>query len=130
MSWQGCKDEYVMNIADIFIRCPIMSLLENQLSTIAGVDSMTSTNGIGTTRITLQFTLDRDIDAAAQDVQAAISLAIRSLPKDMPTPPSFRKVNPAEQPDYADSGLPVINSMHVREGEVVLADMAYLEAQT
>jgi HAE1 family hydrophobic/amphiphilic exporter-1 len=72
--------------------------LENQLSTIAGVDSMTSTNGVGTTRITLQFNLDRDIDAAAQDVQAAISLAIRSLPKDMPTPPSFRKVNPADQP--------------------------------
>ena len=72
--------------------------LENQLSTIAGVDSMTSTNGVGTTRITLQFNLDRDIDAAAQDVQAAISLAIRSLPKNMPTPPSFRKVNPADQP--------------------------------
>ncbi|MBT0663621.1 efflux RND transporter permease subunit [Geobacter pelophilus] len=72
--------------------------LENQLSTIAGVDSMTSTNGVGTTRITLQFNLDRDIDAAAQDVQAAISLAVRSLPKDMPAPPSFRKVNPADQP--------------------------------
>ncbi|MBT0652459.1 efflux RND transporter permease subunit [Geomobilimonas luticola] len=72
--------------------------LENQLSTIAGVDSMTSTNGIGSTRITLQFNLDRDIDAAAQDVQAAISLAIRFLPKNMPTPPSFRKVNPADQP--------------------------------
>jgi HAE1 family hydrophobic/amphiphilic exporter-1 len=72
--------------------------LENQLSTIAGVDSMTSTNGVGTTRITLQFNLDRDIDAAAQDVQAAISLAIRSLPRNMPMPPSFRKVNPADQP--------------------------------
>jgi len=72
--------------------------LENQLSTIAGVDSMTSANGIGSTRITIQFSLDRDIDAAAQDVQAAISLATRSLPKDMKTPPSFRKVNPADQP--------------------------------
>jgi HAE1 family hydrophobic/amphiphilic exporter-1 len=72
--------------------------LENQLSTIAGVDSMTSANGIGTTRITIQFTLDRDIDAAAQDVQAALSLATRDLPKNMPTPPSFRKVNPADQP--------------------------------
>ena len=72
--------------------------LENQLSTIAGVDSMTSTSGIGSTSITLQFTLDRDIDAAAQDVQAAISLATRQLPKDMTTPPSFRKVNPADQP--------------------------------
>ena len=72
--------------------------LENELSTIPGVDSMTSTNGVGTTRITLQFSLDRDIDAAAQDVQAAISLATRSLPKDMKTPPSSRKVNPADQP--------------------------------
>ena len=72
--------------------------LENELSTIPGVDSMTSSNGVGTTRITLQFSLDRDIDAAAQDVQAAISLATRSLPKDMKTPPSSRKVNPADQP--------------------------------
>jgi len=72
--------------------------LENQLSTIAGVDSMTSTNGVGTTRITLQFNLDRSIDAAAQDVQTAISAASRSLPKNMTTPPSFRKVNPADQP--------------------------------
>src|SRR5512140_1448023 len=72
--------------------------LENQLSTIAGVDSMTSTNGIGSTRITLQFTLDRGIDAAAPDVQAAVSLAIRFLPKNMPSPPSYRKVNPAAQP--------------------------------
>jgi hydrophobic/amphiphilic exporter-1 (mainly G- bacteria), HAE1 family len=72
--------------------------LENQLSTIAGVDSMTSTNGVGSTRITLQFNLDRDIDAAAQDVQAAISAATRTLPKNMPTPPAFRKVNPADQP--------------------------------
>ena len=72
--------------------------LENQLSTIAGVDSMTSSSGIGSTSITLQFALERDIDAAAQDVQAAISLATRQLPKDMTTPPSFRKVNPADQP--------------------------------
>ena len=72
--------------------------LENQLSTIAGVDSMTSSSGIGSTSITLQFALDRDIDAAAQDVQAAISLATRQLPKDMTTPPSFRKVNSADQP--------------------------------
>src|SRR5512146_695747 len=72
--------------------------LENQLSTIAGVDSMTSANSIGSTRITIQFNLERDIDAAAQDVQTAISQAIRFLPKNMPTPPSFRKVNPADQP--------------------------------
>jgi len=72
--------------------------LERQFSTIAGVDSMSSTNGIGNTSITLQFNLNRDIDAAAQDVQTAISSALRQLPQDMPTPPTFRKVNPADQP--------------------------------
>jgi hydrophobic/amphiphilic exporter-1 (mainly G- bacteria), HAE1 family len=72
--------------------------LERQFSTISGVDSMTSTSGLGTTRITLQFVLDRDIDAAAQDVQTAIAQAVRSLPPDMPSPPSYRKVNPADAP--------------------------------
>ncbi len=72
--------------------------LEKQFSTIAGIDSMTSTNGNGYTRITIQFDLSRDIDAAAQDVQAAISSASRQLPHSMPAPPSFRKVNPADQP--------------------------------
>ncbi|KPK44262.1 MAG: acriflavine resistance protein B, partial [Nitrospira bacterium SM23_35] len=72
--------------------------LEREFSTIAGIDSMTSTNGNGITQITLQFALDRDIDAAAQDVQAAIAKAARQLPKDMPSPPSYRKVNPADQP--------------------------------
>ncbi len=72
--------------------------LEKQFSTIAGIDSMTSVNGIGSTSITLQFDLDRDIDAAAQDVQAAISVTQRQLPRDMPNPPSYRKVNPADSP--------------------------------
>ena len=72
--------------------------LERQFSTIAGIDSMTSSNTLGRTQITLQFTLDRDIDAAAQDVQAAITQASRQLPSDMPSPPSYRKVNPADQP--------------------------------
>src|SRR6185436_19264349 len=72
--------------------------LEKQLSTIAGIDNMTSTSAQGTTQITIQFSLDRNIDAAAQDVQAAISLAQRQLPPGMPTPPSYRKVNPADQP--------------------------------
>jgi HAE1 family hydrophobic/amphiphilic exporter-1 len=71
--------------------------LERQFSTIAGLDSMTSTSGTGTTRITLQFNLSRNIDDAAQDVQAAISRASRQLP-DMPSPPSFNKVNPADSP--------------------------------
>jgi len=70
--------------------------LEGQFSTISGLDSMTSTSAQGTTTVTLQFALDRDIDAAAQDVQSAIAAAQRKLPPDMPTPPSFRKVNPAD----------------------------------
>ena len=74
--------------------------LESQFSTIAGLDSMTSTSAQGSTSITLQFTLERDIDAAAQDVQAAISAAQRRLPTDMPAPPSFRKVNPADFPIF------------------------------
>ncbi len=72
--------------------------LERQFSTINGVESMTSSSQLGSTSVTLQFALDRDIDAAAQDVQSMISLAARDLPRDMPAPPSFRKVNPADQP--------------------------------
>jgi HAE1 family hydrophobic/amphiphilic exporter-1 len=71
--------------------------LERQLSTIAGIDSMTSSSSQGQTQITLQFDLDRDIDGAALDVQSALSLAARRLPEEMTTPPSFRKVNPADQ---------------------------------
>jgi len=74
--------------------------LEKQFSTIAGLDSMDSTSAQGNTRITLQFALDRDIDAAAQDVQAAISRALNQLPKEMSAPPSFRKVNPADSPIF------------------------------
>jgi multidrug efflux pump subunit AcrB len=72
--------------------------LEKEFSTIAGIESMTSTSSLGATSITIQFDLARDIDAAAQDVQAAISQAQRDLPTEMPSPPSFPKVNPAEQP--------------------------------
>ena len=72
--------------------------LERQFSTIAGLESMTSSNSLGSTSITLQFALDRDIDAAAQDVQSAIAATLRQLPPDMPSPPSFRKVNPADSP--------------------------------
>jgi hydrophobic/amphiphilic exporter-1 (mainly G- bacteria), HAE1 family len=72
--------------------------LEKQFSTIAGIDNMTSTSSLGLTQVTIQFSLDRDIDAAAQDVQSAISKAQRQLPQGMPTPPSFQKVNPADQP--------------------------------
>jgi len=72
--------------------------LERQFSTIAGLDSMNSTNSLGMTRITLQFSLNRNIDAAAQDVQAMITKAARQLPTDLPYPPSFQKVNPADFP--------------------------------
>jgi HAE1 family hydrophobic/amphiphilic exporter-1 len=72
--------------------------LERQFSTIAGVDSMTSTSLLGSTQVTIQFVLDRNIDAAAQDVQSAISKASRQLPTGMPAPPSYQKVNPADQP--------------------------------
>ena len=72
--------------------------LERQFSTIAGLDSMNSVSNNGSTRITLQFNLNRDIDAAAQDVQTAIAQTSRRLPKDMPSLPSMRKVNPAESP--------------------------------
>src|SRR6267142_5816689 len=70
--------------------------LEKQFSLISGLDSMSSQNAQGQTRITLQMRLDRNIDAAFQDVQAAVSAAIRQLPRDMPAPPSIRKVNPSE----------------------------------
>ncbi|WP_373531274.1 efflux RND transporter permease subunit [Vampirovibrio sp.] len=72
--------------------------LEQEFSTIAGLDSMNSSSALGSSSITLQFNLSRDIDAAAQDVQAAISTALRKLPDDMPSPPSLRKVNPADSP--------------------------------
>jgi HAE1 family hydrophobic/amphiphilic exporter-1 len=71
--------------------------LEKQFSTIAGLDQMTSTSNLGSTSITLQFTLDRDIDAAAQDVQAAISKTLRQLPTGI-LPPTYQKVNPADSP--------------------------------
>jgi HAE1 family hydrophobic/amphiphilic exporter-1 len=72
--------------------------LERQFSTIAGVQSMSSQNTQGTTQITVQFTLARNIDAAAQDVQAAIAKAEGLLPSNMPHPPSYQKANPADQP--------------------------------
>lgn len=72
--------------------------LERQFSTISGITAMTSISSLGSTSITLQFDLDRNIDGAALDVQAAISGSLRRLPADLPNPPSFRKVNPADQP--------------------------------
>src|SRR3569833_1306275 len=76
----------------------VASPLENQFSTIAGVDQMTSTSTQGSTQIQLQFSLDRSGDAAAQDVQSAIAAATRNQPKALPQPPTFRKQNPADLP--------------------------------
>src|SRR5512146_383209 len=74
--------------------------LEKQFATIAGVSSINSSSSQGSTSITLQFDLNRDIDAAAQDVQAMIAKAARQLPPQMPAPPSYQKVNPGDQPVF------------------------------
>ncbi len=97
--------------------------LEREFSTIAGLDSMTSSSSQGSTQITLQFNLSRNLDAAAQDVQAAIARANRLLPTDMPTPPSYRKVNPADQPIlYIALTSPSLPLYELDEyGETVLA---------
>ena len=78
--------------------------LETQFAQISGVSQMTSTSVLGTTQITLQFDLDRNIDAAAQDVQSAIDAAGGQLPKNLPSPPSYRKVNPADSPILMSGG--------------------------
>src|SRR5437867_7547925 len=72
--------------------------LENQFSMIAGLNAMTSSNSLGSTQVTLEFNLTRNLDGAAVDVQASITQAARLLPAGMPTPPTFTKVNPADQP--------------------------------
>ena len=76
----------------------VASPIERQLSTIAGISSMTSSSSLGTTSITIQFDLNRDIDSASLDVQTALTIAQRRLPVEMTTPPSFRKVNPSDFP--------------------------------
>ena len=83
--------------------------LESQFSTIAGISSMSSSSTQGSTQITIQFDLDRNLDGAAQDVQAAISAAGRQLPQQMPSPPTMRKVNPSDQPImYLAMGSPTL----------------------
>jgi HAE1 family hydrophobic/amphiphilic exporter-1 len=76
----------------------IATPLEKEFAAIAGVDSITSVSGLGLGRITVQFNLNRNIDAAAQDIQAAIANAARKMPIEMTTPPSYRKVNPGDAP--------------------------------
>jgi hydrophobe/amphiphile efflux-1 (HAE1) family protein len=72
--------------------------LENRIAQVPGITQMTSSSGSGATAITVQFDLDVDIDAAAQEVQSAINTATRDLPRDLPSPPTYRKVNPADAP--------------------------------
>src|SRR5437868_3765486 len=76
----------------------VASPIERQLSTISGISSMTSTSSLGSSRITIQFDLNRNIDGAALDVQTALTVAARRLPVEMTTPPFFRKVNPGDFP--------------------------------
>jgi hydrophobic/amphiphilic exporter-1 (mainly G- bacteria), HAE1 family len=76
----------------------VASPIERQLSTISGISTMNSSSSLGSTQITIQFDLNRDIDGAALDVQTALSVAARRLPVEMTTPPSFRKVNPGDFP--------------------------------
>jgi len=97
--------------------------LESQFSTIAGISNMSSSSSQGSTSITLQFNLDRNIDAAAQDVQSAISAATRQLPPQMPSPPTMRKVNPTDSPIvYLAMGSPSLPlSLVDRYAETLLA---------
>jgi hydrophobic/amphiphilic exporter-1 (mainly G- bacteria), HAE1 family len=97
--------------------------IERQLSTISGITSLTSTSALGTSSIVIQFDLNRNIDGAALDVQSALTVAARRLPIEMVTPPSFRKVNPADQPviqiSLVSSTLPI--SKVDDYGEITLA---------
>jgi hydrophobe/amphiphile efflux-1 (HAE1) family protein len=87
----------------------VATVLEKEFSSIAGIDSMSSVSTTGSTQISLQFSLDRNIDSAAQDVQAALGHAARNLPDGMPSPPSFRKSNPADFPIlYISLSSPVL----------------------
>src|SRR6266853_5691677 len=86
--------------------------LERQFAQIPGVAQVTSTSGLGTTTVVVQFDLDRNIDGAANDIQAAINAASGQLPRDLPAPPTYRKVNPADSPilllSVTSDALPLI----------------------
>ncbi len=101
----------------------VATVLEGQFSTIAGIDAMTSTSATGSTRISLMFALERDIDAAAQDVVAAIAAAQRRLPPSLPSPPFVRKVNPADSPVlFLTMSSPTLRLQQVNEyAETLLA---------
>src|ERR1700731_1619682 len=105
------------------MRTSVAGPIERALSTISGITSLTSTSAIGTSSIVIQFDLNRSIDGAALDVQSALTGAARRLPIEMVTPPSFRKVNPADQPviqfSLVSSTLPI--SKVDDYGEITLA---------
>src|SRR5919201_2055354 len=86
----------------------VASPIERQLSTIAGISSMTSSSSLGTTQITIQFDLNRDIDSAALDVQTALTIAQRRLPVEMTPLPSFRKVHPGDFPILYEENISLI----------------------
>src|ERR1700684_2907606 len=87
--------------------------LERQFAPIPGVSQMTSTSSLGATSISVQFDLDRNIDAAANDIQGAINAASGQLPKNLPSPPTYRKVNPSDAPimilGVTSDSIPVID---------------------
>ena len=95
--------------------------IERQLSTVAGIDQITSSSGTGSTNVTVQFALSRNIDAAALDVQAALSAVARKLPVEMPSPPSFQKINPSDQ---------AILVMSLRDPTMKLSDLQTLADTT
>ena len=101
----------------------VASPIERQLSTIAGISSLTSSSSLGITTITIQFDLNRNIDGAALDVQTALSVAARKLPVEMTIPPSFRKVNPGDFPIlYISMNSPTLPLSVIDEyGEITLA---------
>src|SRR5438105_9761692 len=101
----------------------VASPIERQLSTIAGITSMTSSSSLGISSITIQFELNRNIDGAALDVQTALTVAARRLPIEMTTPPFFRKVNPGDFPIlYISLVSPTLPLSTVDDyGEITLA---------
>lgn len=104
--------------------------LEKQFASISGIDSMTSTSSLGTTTINVQFALSRNIDAAAQDISAAIAAALGVLPPEMPNPPTFVKVNPADMPvmilALTSATLPLTTLSDLGES-LIIASLSMLE---
>jgi len=101
----------------------LIALLEQQFGQIAGITQMTSTSALGSATIVIQFDLERNIDSAAQDVQAAITVASKQLPQALTTPPAYKKVNPADVPilllSVHSDTVPLITDYVVQDGKFV-----------